>query len=162
MLIAYHNKQILNTLFKVKNIKKYLFFLLLFLLSSVAKAEFTKNTRLVPKDFIVKECVLIKNRKITKDSCLINVSHSSSFIQTVIKFKGIEYYADFYACSSISSYRRYAMLASENEQYTKNDDAIISNKDNDLKISNEWGKYICLKRKKSVGRVYELCIQNVR
>ena len=48
MLIAYHNKQILNTLFKVKNIKKYLFFLLLFLLSSVAKAEFTKNTRLVP------------------------------------------------------------------------------------------------------------------
>lgn len=86
--------------------------MLLFLLSSVAKAEFTKNTRLVPKDFIVKECVLIKNRKITKDSCLINVSHSSSFIQTVIKFKGIEYHADFYACSSISSYRRYAMLAS--------------------------------------------------
>jgi len=143
-------------------LKKYVFLIMLFLLSSVAKAEFISNDKLVPKDFIENECVLIKKGKINKGSCLINVSRSLSSINTVIKFDGIEYHANLYVCSRISSYCLHATLASENEKYTKNDDAIILHKDNDLKISDEWGKYICLEREKSAGNMYELCIQNVK
>ena len=135
-------------------LKKYPFFILLFFLATVAKAEFIKNEmKLTPEDFSKDECVLIKEGQITKGSCLT--------INAVIQFNGIEYHADFFSCSDKTGYCRFNSLASENEKYTKNDDAKMSYRDANLKIGNDWQKYICLKRNKAAGHLYELCFKNV-
>ena len=143
-------------------LKKYPFFILLFFLATVAKAEFIKNEmKLTPEDFSKDECVLIKEGQITKGSCLTNVFYSQQNINAVIQFNGIEYHADFFSCSDKTGYCRFNSLASENEQYTKNDDAKMSYRDANLKIGNQWQKYICLKRNKAAGHLYELCFKNV-
>lgn len=142
-------------------LKKYGFFVLLYFIAMLVKAEtYEEEMNLTPSDFTKEECALIENGEINHGSCLVNSFYFKNGMYRVVKFNGTAYALSSYDCND--DYCNINSLASDEDKEFSDGEAKSFYRDKNFKIVKDpFAKYQCLKRKKHTKPVYELCFQNV-
>lgn len=142
-------------------LKKYGFFILLYFIAMLVKAEtFEEELKLTPEDFRKQQCTLLEKGKITQGSCLVFTFIFKRGTDFIIKYNGTTYKASSAGCNDF--YCKLNFLSSEEDKELSNGEAVDRFRDKNFKIVKDpSAKYYCLKRKKQNKPVYELCILNV-
>lgn len=142
-------------------LKKYGFFILLYFIAMLVKAEtFEEELKLTPEDFRKRQCALLEKDKITISSCSVFTFYFKRGSDLTIKFNGTTYKASFAGCNDF--YCKLNFLSSEEDKELTDGEAKDWFRDKTFKIVKDpSAKYHCLKRKKHNKPVYELCILNV-
>lgn len=142
-------------------LKKYGFFILLYFIAMLVKAEtFEEELKLTPEDFRKQQCALLEKDKITISSCSVFTFYFKRGKDLIIKFNGTTYKASSAGCNDF--YCKLNFLSSEEDKELSDGEAKDWFRDKTFKIVKDpSAKYHCLKRKKHNKPVYELCILNV-
>ena len=142
-------------------LKKYGFFILLYFIAMLVKAEtFEEELKLTPEDFRKRQCALLEKDKITISSCSVFTFYFKRGSDLTIKFNGTTYKASSAGCNDF--YCKLNFLSSEEDKELTDGEAKDWFRDKTFKIVKDpSAKYHCLKRKKHNKPVYELCILNV-